>query len=57
MFAVSFPGQDALFGIYSSIFSQHLDMKRFSPALKNFCSTFVNTALSEFDFVWPLIEI
>ncbi|KAG7325031.1 hypothetical protein KOW79_011347 [Hemibagrus wyckioides] len=45
VFAVSFPGQDALFSIYSSIFSQHLDMKRFSPALKNFCSTFVNTAL------------
>ncbi|KAK3559476.1 hypothetical protein QTP86_013663 [Hemibagrus guttatus] len=45
VFAVSFPGQDALFSIYSSIFSQHLDMNRFSPALKNFCSTFLNTAL------------
>ncbi|MCJ8738612.1 hypothetical protein PDJAM_G00037770 [Pangasius djambal] len=45
VFAVSFPGQDALFSIYNSIFSQHLDINGFSPALKNFCSTFVNSAL------------
>ncbi|KAI5103364.1 dynein beta chain, ciliary, partial [Silurus meridionalis] len=45
VFAVSFPGQDALFSIYNSMFSQHLDMKGFSPELASFCSKFVNSAL------------
>ncbi|TSL75253.1 Dynein heavy chain 17, axonemal [Bagarius yarrelli] len=45
VFAVSFPGQDALFNIYNSIFIQHLDMNKFPPDLKDFCPEFVNSAL------------
>ncbi|XP_030631015.1 dynein heavy chain 17, axonemal-like [Chanos chanos] len=45
VFAVSFPGQDALYSIYNSIFSQHLDMYGFPPAAKKFCSTLVSSAL------------
>ena len=47
MFAVSFPGQDALHSIYNSIFSQHLDMSNFLPPVKKFCSTLVTAALGE----------
>uniref|UniRef100_A0A674EYS7 Dynein axonemal heavy chain 17 n=1 Tax=Salmo trutta TaxID=8032 RepID=A0A674EYS7_SALTR len=45
VFAVSFPGQDALQSIYNSIFTQHLDMNGFLPAVKKFCSTLVTSAI------------
>ncbi|XP_076855598.1 dynein axonemal heavy chain 17-like [Brachyhypopomus gauderio] len=45
VFAVSFPGEEALFSIYNTIFSQHLEMNGFPTALKKFCSTIVNSAL------------
>ncbi|KAM9412460.1 dynein axonemal heavy chain 17-like [Salvelinus alpinus] len=45
VFAVSFPGQDALQSIYNSIFSQHLDMNGFLPAVKKFCPTLVTSAI------------
>ncbi|XP_076154706.1 dynein axonemal heavy chain 17-like isoform X2 [Alosa pseudoharengus] len=45
VFAVSFPGQDALYSIYNAIFSQHLDMCGFPPALKKFGPTLVTAAL------------
>ncbi|XP_062330264.1 dynein axonemal heavy chain 17-like [Osmerus eperlanus] len=45
VFAVSFPGQDALHSIYNSIFSQHLDMSNFLAPVKKFCSTLVSAAL------------
>lgn len=47
VFAVSFPGPDALFSIYNNIFSQHLEMCGFAPPLKKFCPTLVAAALGE----------
>ncbi|XP_041076181.1 dynein heavy chain 17, axonemal-like [Polyodon spathula] len=46
VFAVSFPGQDALHAIYSTILSQHLTMNSFAIALQKFCTVLVAGALS-----------
>ncbi|KAL2078484.1 hypothetical protein ACEWY4_026169 [Coilia grayii] len=46
VFAVSFPGQDALYSIYNCIFSQHLEMASFPPAMKKFCQALVTAALT-----------
>ncbi|KAK6478238.1 dynein heavy chain 17 [Huso huso] len=46
VFAVSFPGQEALHAIYSTILSQHLSMNSFAMALQKFCAMLVAGALS-----------
>lgn len=46
VFAVSFPGQDALHTIYNSILSQHMVYHSFPPAVQKIVSMLVNTALA-----------
>jgi len=47
-FAVSFPGTDALFTIYSSILSDHLDSptNKFPFLVRKMCGNIVNATLS-----------
>ncbi|XP_059180294.1 dynein axonemal heavy chain 9-like [Centropristis striata] len=45
VFALSFPGAEALSTIYTSILSQHLRGEGFSPTLQKGCSTLVQLAL------------
>lgn len=46
VFALPFPGNDALTTIYSSILSQHLQAGEFSAAVQKSCSTLVSLALA-----------
>ncbi|KAM4663589.1 dynein axonemal heavy chain 17 [Discoglossus pictus] len=46
VFAVSFPGQDALQTIYSTILSQHLVMQNIVPAVQKIQLTLVSAALA-----------
>nr|XP_004569740.1 dynein heavy chain 9, axonemal [Maylandia zebra] len=46
VFALSFPGAEALSTIYTSILSQHLRGEGFSAALQKSCSTLVQLALA-----------
>ncbi|XP_062858858.1 dynein heavy chain 9, axonemal isoform X2 [Trichomycterus rosablanca] len=46
VFALSFPGEDALNTIYCSILSQHLSGEGFSPTLQKSCSQLVQLALA-----------
>ncbi|XP_075314376.1 dynein axonemal heavy chain 9 [Odontesthes bonariensis] len=46
VFALSFPGVEALNTIYSSILSQHLSREGFSSVLQKSCSTLVQLALA-----------
>ncbi|XP_022258448.1 dynein beta chain, ciliary-like, partial [Limulus polyphemus] len=48
VFAVSFPGMEALHTIYNSILSQHLGgtFYKFSPGVQKVCSVLVTTALA-----------
>uniref|UniRef100_A0A4W3K7X4 Dynein axonemal heavy chain 17 n=1 Tax=Callorhinchus milii TaxID=7868 RepID=A0A4W3K7X4_CALMI len=45
VFAVSFPGQDALHSIYSTILYQHLSMRNFPAGVVKFHTQVVNVAL------------
>lgn len=46
VFALSFPGAEALATIYTSILSQHLKGDGFTAALQKSCSTLVQLALA-----------
>uniref|UniRef100_H2YYC1 Uncharacterized protein n=1 Tax=Ciona savignyi TaxID=51511 RepID=H2YYC1_CIOSA len=45
VFALSFPGKDAVKTIYNSIFSQHLKINKFSMAVQKQCGQLVDAAL------------
>ena len=46
MFAISFPNQDALATIYSSILSQHLALAGFAGPVQKFTSSLIQGALA-----------
>ena len=46
VFAISFPGQDALQHIYSNILSQHLQQGGFPTQMHKFCPLLVQGALA-----------
>ena len=46
VFAVSFPGLDALESIYKQIFEQHLALCKFGPAVQKTCENIVKAALA-----------
>ena len=46
VFAVSFPGLDALESIYKQIFEQHLSQNRFVPAAQKMAEPIVKAALA-----------
>lgn len=47
VFAVSFPGQEALLTIYSTILAQHLALRKMPPAVQKLQPQLVAAALGE----------